>query len=111
MENKKINEISKIVDKIYDIGDKDECSTKNFVYGFYSIYNYNDLEHIIDYSSNGHSDKDTKKFIKLWNKILNKLKNLKKKQKKTIINEFIEKDMWCYYDYDYPSDKTFRGLR
>lgn len=96
--NKLIAEINANVNKLYEIGDKDECSDKNLVNGFCSIYFFNDLNHLIDYSSNGHNKKDTEKFIELWNEILCKVKNLKIEDRQFIIGNFINKNYW-FYDY------------
>ena len=106
-----IDEISVNVDKLYEIGDKDECSIKNSVNGFCSIYFYNDLNHLIDYSSNGHSDKDTEEFIKLWNEILDKVKKLKTEDRQFIIDKFINKNIWFYDCYVDKSFNTFGGLK
>jgi len=104
------NEIFKISKMIFDIGDRDEASIKNLCNGFLSIYFYNDLIHLIDYSSNCHTDEDSEKFVNLWNNILDKVKHLNTQQRKNIIGEFIDKDS-RFYDLHIDRMYLFRGLR
>ncbi len=90
------NEISKISEMIFDIGDRDECSIKNLTNGFLSIYFYNDLNHFIDYSSNCHTDEDSEKFVNYWKDILDKVKHLNIQQRKNLMGMFIDKDSHFY---------------
>ena len=110
-----ILEIEEIVEELYEIGDQDEASSKNFANGFCSIYYYNDLNHLIDYGSNGHRKRDTVKFKKLWNELLDLVKHLKPTKRKAIIYDFIDKNILFYfkdyqYDIDYNTPRHYKTL-
>ena len=89
-----------------EIGDKCEAYEKNVNHSLCSIYFFNDLNHLIDYTSNGHFENDREDFLKFWNNILNVVKDLSEEDRKDVVSFSLDKNCveFSYHEY---GDKRF----
>jgi hypothetical protein len=88
------------LESLREIGDKCEAQMKNEENAMSSIYYFNDLNHLIDYSSNGHHKRDREKFKRYWNNILNSVKSLSEKDRKFVIGMEMDKNGRFFFQHE-----------
>jgi len=94
---KKRDIINNNYESLLQTGDRDELHIKNWTNGLCSIYFFNDLDHFIDYWTNGYDESDKENFIKYWNNILKTVNNLSDGERKRVIGRFLDKNDYFFY--------------
>jgi|SaaInlStandDraft_3_1057020.scaffolds.fasta_scaffold14384_2 hypothetical protein len=88
------------LENLREIGDQCEEQQKNEENAMCSIYYFNDLNHLIDYRSNGHHKSDREKFKRCWNNILNSVKTLSDKDRKFVIGMEMDKNSLFFFQHE-----------
>ena len=97
-------DIGEYLKKLDEIGDGCEREYKNPIHGLCSIYFYNDLNHIIDYPSNGYDEQNREDFFQIWKNILDTVQNLSERRRKHILSLHLDKNHSIFFDYEVEDD-------